>query len=264
MGAFTKIPSDTFQGLQVDAGVLLTSFNPASPAVVDSAIITATTGGITVSAVASYEDLGEDVDNCPNNMMELKKLIGWDCKISCTALDNSVDTLKLALGAADKAGKRVVPRRQVQQGDFSTIWWVGDRADGGFVAVKLENALSTGGLSLKTGKNEKGQITVEITGHVSISAQNVVPMEFYSSDPIEYTVTNTLSHATNTNTATKAAYGSSYLASLQPDSGYAFAANAVTVTMGGTAITTTAYDDGIIRIDEVTGNIVITATATSV
>ena len=61
MGAFTKIPSDTFQGLQVDAGVLLTSFNPASPAVVDSAIITATTGGITVSAVASYEDLGEDV-----------------------------------------------------------------------------------------------------------------------------------------------------------------------------------------------------------
>ena len=58
--------------------------------------------------------------------------------------------------------------------------------------------------------------------------------------------------------------GHSYLAALTPDSGYAFAANAVSITMGGTTITTTAYDDGIITIDEVTGNIVITATATAV
>ena len=261
MGLFTKIPEDTFSSLQLDAGILLTSFNPASPAVVDSNIICATTGGINVQCVASYSDLGEDVDNCPNNMKELKKLEGWDCKITFTALGNDVDTIKLALGAADKAGKRVVPRRQVQQSDFSTLWWVGDRADGGFVAVKLFNALSTGGLSLQTTKNGKGQISVELTGHVSISAQNVVPMEFYSADPVEYTVTNTLSHCTNTNTATKAALGSTYLGSIQPDSGYTL--GTIGVTMGGTSIATTALDDNIIRIDEVTGNIVITCTATN-
>lgn len=260
MGAFTKIPSDTFEGLQLDAGILLSSFTPATPSVSDSDIICATTGGITVSCVASYSDLGEDVDNCPNNAMEFKKLEGWDCKIRFTALGTDVDTLKLALGAADKASDRVVPRRQLQQSDFATLWWVGDRADGGFVAVKIFNALSSAGLSLKTTKNGKGQISVELTGHVSISAQNKVPMEFYSSDPVEYTVTNTLTKCTNTNTATKAVYGSSYLASIQPDSGYTL--GTITVTMGGTSVSG-AVDGNIIVIDEVTGNIVITCTATN-
>ena len=261
MGAFTKIPSNTFEGLQLDAGILLKQFNPASPAVADADIICATTGGITVSCVASYSDLGEDVDNCPNNMKEFKKLEGWDCKISFNAIGCDVDTIKLALGAADKGGNRVVPRRQLQQSDFTTLWWVGDRADGGFVAVKLFNALSTGGMSLKTTKNGKGQITVELTGHVSINAQNVVPMEFYSSDPIEFTVTNTLTKCTNSNEATKAVYGGSYLAALQPDSGYTL--GTISVTMGGTNIASTAVDGNLIRIDEVTGNIVITCTATN-
>lgn len=261
MGAFTRISSTAFQGLQLDAGVLLNTFNPASPAVQDSHIICATTGGISVQAVATYSDLAEDVDNAPLNLKEFKHLDGWDCKISCTALGNDVDTLKLALGAADKAGNRVVPRRQVQSGDFGTIWWVGDRADGGFVAVKLTNALSTGGLTLQTTKNGKGQITIELTGHVSSSAQNVVPIEFYSSDPVEYTITNTLTKCSNTNTANKAAYGSTYLASIQPDSGYTL--GAITVTMGGTTITSSAVDGNIIRIDDVTGAIVITCTATA-
>ena len=209
----------------------------------------------------TYTDLGEDVDNCPNNMKEFLKLEGWDCKISTTAIGNDVDTLKLALGAADKAGNRVVPRRQVQSGDFADLWWVGDKADGGFVAVKLLNALSTGGLSLQTSKNGKGQITIEITGHVSLDAQNVVPMQFWSSDPVEYTVTNTLTKCSNTNTATKAAYGSAYLASIQPDSGYTL--GTITVTMGGSNISATALDDNIIVIDSVTGAIVITCTATN-
>ena len=44
--------------------------------------------------------------------------------------------------------------------DFSDIWWVGDRSDGGLVAICLRNALSTGGFSLQTTKNGKGQIAV--------------------------------------------------------------------------------------------------------
>ena len=45
------------------------------------------------------------------------------------------------------------------QSDFSDLWWVGDRADGGMVAVQIKNALSTGGFSLKTTDNGKGQIS---------------------------------------------------------------------------------------------------------
>lgn len=187
MGKFTVIPQDTFDGLQLDAGVLLNTFDPATPtAPADEAIICATTGGITVACVPTFSDLGEDVDNVPNNMKELKHLDGWECTMSTTSLGTSPALIKMALGCADIDGtdtSKIVPRADLKQSDFSDIWWVGDRADGGMVAVQLKNALSTGGFSLKTTKNGKGQIALTITGHVSIKAQKEVPMVFYSADP---------------------------------------------------------------------------------
>lgn len=184
MGRFTVIPQDTFEGLQTDAGVLLRTFNPAQPtAPADADIITATTGGINVVCQPTYSDFGEDVDNVPNNMKELKHLDGWDCRMSTTALGTTPDIIKLALGAADIDGTdttKIVPRADLEQTDFADLWWVGDKADGGLVAVQLKNALSTGGFSLQTTKNGKGEIAIELMGHVSISAQKVVPMVFYS------------------------------------------------------------------------------------
>ena len=182
-GRFTKIPQDTFKELQMDAGVLLTTFDPANPTVTDSAIVCATTGGINASCTAEYSDLGEDVDNCPNNMKELKHLDSWSCTMSFTSLGTSPASIKLALGAADIDGTdatKIVPRASLNQSDFTDIWWVGDRADGGMVAIQLKNALSTGGFTIQTTKNGKGQVSVELTGHVSITAQDVVPMVFYS------------------------------------------------------------------------------------
>ena len=102
MGMFTVIPQDTFEAMQLDAGVLLKTFNPevvAAP--LDENIICATTGGIAVSCVPTYSDLGEDVDNCPVNMKELKHLDSWACSISTTGLGTSPELIKLALGAAD-------------------------------------------------------------------------------------------------------------------------------------------------------------------
>ena len=185
MGIATKIPQDTFSELQLDAGVLVKTFTPATPAIADENIICATTGGIQVSCVPTYSDFGEDVDNCPNNMKELKHLDSWECKITTNCIGTSLEVIKLSLGAADvtSASFKVTPRRNLEQNDFGDIWWVGDRADGGLVAVKLINALSTGGFSLQTTKNGKGQIALELTGHVSMNAQDTMPMEFYSLDP---------------------------------------------------------------------------------
>lgn len=184
MGMFTAISQDAFDELQMDAGMLLKTFNPASPAApADADIITATTGGITVECVPTYSDFGEDIDNVPNNMKELKHLDGWECRISTTALGTTPEAIKLSLGAADIDGtntSKITPRRDLNQSDFSDVWWVGDKMYGGFVAVKLINALSTGGFSLKTTKNGKGNLTLELTGHVSINAQQTMPMEFYS------------------------------------------------------------------------------------
>lgn len=182
MGKFTKISQQAFSEMQTDAGLLLKNFNPEAPEVKDEDIITATTGGITASCVPSYSDWGEDVDNCPNNMMEMMEISGWDCKMGCTGLGTSPEYIRLSLGAADVVNGKITPRRDLKQTDFSDIWWVGDRSDNGMVAIRLINALSTGGFSLKTTKKGKGQTTIELTGHVSIENQDLVPMEFYVSE----------------------------------------------------------------------------------
>ena len=186
MARFTVIPENTFSGLQLDAGVLLKTFDPTAPAApADADIITATTGGITAACVPTYSDFGEDVDNVPLNMMEFKHLDGWECTIETTALGTTPEMIQMALGAADidVATGKITPRRDLAQTDFSDIWWVGDRADGGLVAIQLKNALSTDGFSLQTEKNGKGQFSLSLTGHVSIKHQDVVPMVFYSMEP---------------------------------------------------------------------------------
>lgn len=183
MGRFTVIPQSTFDDLQLDAGVLLKAFDPTNPvAPADENIICATTGGINVSCVPTFSDLGEDVDNVPASMKELKHLDSWACAMSFTGLGTSPELIRMALGCADinASTSAIVPRRDLNQSDFSDVWWVGDKADGGLVAVQLKNALSTAGFTLQTTKNGKGQVSVTLTGHVSISDQNTMPMVFYS------------------------------------------------------------------------------------
>jgi len=187
MGKFTVVSDDAFDTLQLDAGVLLSSFDPSSPTKPASAdIIATTTGGINPSCVATYSDFGEDVDNVPNNMMEFKHLDGWDCTLGFSTIKFNAANIVWALGAADTTSgtgyTKIVPRRNVELTDFKDIWWVGDKANGGAFAVCLKNALSTGGLSIQSTKNGKGTNAVTLTGHVSINAQDDMPMEFYDID----------------------------------------------------------------------------------
>lgn len=184
MGKFTRISEDAFDALQLDAGVILSTFDPASPVQPESEnIIATTTGGINIVCTPTYSDFGEDVDNVPNNMMEFKHLDGWDCSMSFSDIKfNKVNTV-WALGASNSTTgtgfDKIVPRRDLKQTDFKSIWWVGDKADGGAYAVQLLNALSTGGMNIQSTKNGKGTNQITLTGHVSINAQDTMPMEFY-------------------------------------------------------------------------------------
>lgn len=183
MGAFSKISLDAFNELQTDAGVLLKTFDPTSPTLVDEDIICATTGGINPTCVPNYEDWGADVDNCPENTMELMRISGWSTSLGFTALSVTADVIKMNLGASDVTDEngvaKIVPRKTLKATDFTDVWWVGDLSDGGLVAICLKNALSTSGFSLQTTKNGKGQLSVTLSGHTSIKEQDTVPMEFY-------------------------------------------------------------------------------------
>lgn len=187
MGKFSKISIDTFKEFQLDAGVLLKSFDVETPELVDENIICATTGGINPTCVAEYRDNGEDVDNCPNNMKELMELVSWTTGLSFTALNVTPDVIRMALGAADAdaTSGKITPRSDLKGTDFADVWWVGDRSDGGLVAIRLINALSTSGFSLQTTKDGKGRVSVSLSGHYSIDSQDTVPMEFYVQEGTE-------------------------------------------------------------------------------
>ena len=77
-----------------------------------------------------------------------------------------------------------------------------------------------------------------------------------------YSVTNTLTNCTSSNSATRIVEGSSYEATITTNAGYEL--ESVTVTMGGVDISSTAVSGGAISIETVTGDITITAVATEV
>jgi hypothetical protein len=180
---FTQVKLDAFKEIQVEAGVITKKFNPANPILDRADIVCVTTGGITINAKPTFTDYFEDVDNVPNNTKEGKQVDDWECTLSTTALDTSAEGIKLSLGVADidpNDQTRITPRRDIKLSDFSdSLWWVGDRADGGFVACQVLNVLSTDGFSLKTTKKGKGQTGLTLMGHYSIDAVDTVPMNFY-------------------------------------------------------------------------------------
>ena len=185
---FTRIPETTFQKLQLNAGILLSDFTPGTGTVEEEDILGATSGGVNFVATPEFSDFGEDIDNAPTNVLELKRLDSWEVTMSGTFVTVDVNLAKTLVGIADidTSDKTLVkPRTDLLTTDFKDIWWVGDYSDktgetnGGFVAIHMLNGLSTGGFQLQSGNKEKGQFEFEFTGHYSLAEQNRVPFEVY-------------------------------------------------------------------------------------
>lgn len=186
---FTTIATDAFQKFQLNAGIILTDFDPASPTVDKSDILFATSGGTSFTATPEYSDYGEDVDNVPANTKELKVLESVTVTMSGTAktADSAASKKLMASATATTTSgvTKLVPNADLADGDFTDLWWVGDYSDkhgatnGGFMAIHLINALSTGGFQLQSNDKGKGDFAFEFTGHYSISDMTKVPYEIY-------------------------------------------------------------------------------------
>lgn len=190
---YTQIPTDTFKQIQLNAGVLCEEFTPSTGEI--TGLLGATTGGIQFQDSVEYSDFGEDIDNCPKNTKELKKLDSHEVTMSGTFVTVSAATAKMLVGAADVDSNddtKIVPRNDVLQSDFTDIWWIGDYSDvnedsgtgasaitAGFIAIHMMNALNTGGFQIQSTDKGKGQFAFEFMGHYSINAQDTVPYELY-------------------------------------------------------------------------------------
>ena len=185
---FTQIPTETFSQLQLNAGLLLKSFTPSTGTLDKADIIGATSGGVKFTAKPSYTDFGEDIDNCPANMAELKRLDSIEVTISGTFVTVSTSSAASTIGAADvdpNDPTHVVPRSDLKDEDFRDLWWVGDYSNlngdknGGFVAIHMMKTLSTGGFALTSDDKSKGQFDFEYTAHYSMDGPTAVPYEVY-------------------------------------------------------------------------------------
>lgn len=183
---FTQIPVNAFKNVQMNAGILVDSFTPNT--MVIGNIIGATSGGVNFKATPEFKDYGEDIDNCPKDTMELKKLVKWDVKMGGSFVTVTTASAKQLCGGADidsSDANHIVPRRDLKASDFKDLWLVGDYSDvndgttAGFCAIHMKNSLSTGGFSIQTNDQNKGTFAFEFTGHSSIENQNEVPFEIF-------------------------------------------------------------------------------------
>ena len=90
---FTRIPETTFQKLQLNAGILLSDFTPGTGTVEEEDILGATSGGVNFVATPEFSDFGEDIDNAPVNVLELKRLDSWEVTMSGTSVSYTHLTL---------------------------------------------------------------------------------------------------------------------------------------------------------------------------
>ena len=271
---YTQIPTTAFQNIQINAGILVDSFTPATGVIGN--ILGATSGGCNFKDTVTYKDYGEDIDNCPKNTKELKKLESHEAKMTGNFVTVSAANAKRLIGAADVDqldSTHIVPRNDVLDSDFEDLWLIGDYSDvntganAGFVAIHVMNALNTGGFQIQTTDKEKGKFAFEFTGHYSMNAQDTVPYELYikqgGSEPVPAVLLNT--HAadvvvddTVTLTAETTPAGETVTWSTSDSSKATVAAGVVTGKAAGSAIiTATITVNGINYTDTCT--VVVTA-----
>ena len=132
-------------------------------------------------------------------------------------------------------------------------------ADAGYVLDGV--SITMDGQDITAQSYAGGKVNISaVTGNVVIRASAVVESTGEEEEPVvSYSVIHSLSYVTANNSQNTVTHGSAYSVKLTAVEGYVL--DSVTVTMGGSNITSGVYADGILSIPAVTGNLVITATA---
>ena len=135
-------------------------------------------------------------------------------------------------------------------GDTANVKWVFDE-NGKLTSMNILNVTAMKSVAYLrfccTGLDE--------TSIVSVNA----PIIEGGSTVVTYSISQNLTNVSSSNSQTSITNGGSFSTTLTANSGYEL--DSVVVTMGGTDITSTAYSNGVVTISNVTGNVIITATA---
>lgn len=195
MSKFTQIPADTFKSIGLNAGTVLSNFDPETGKITPESIMGATTGDVTFTATPTYTDFGEDINGVKPNTAEMKRLESIAVKLSgtfTTITDKLAKDLVASGTISEITAKKITPRNYLTSEDFKDIWWVGDYSDvnddgegsgssrkAGYIAIHIMKALNIDGFQLKATNGGKMTSPFNFQGHYSISEPDVVPYELY-------------------------------------------------------------------------------------
>jgi hypothetical protein len=190
---YTQIAGDAFQHLQLNAGMILTEFDPADPGTpteIKANALVATNGGATFQSNPSIIDLGDDIDNVPAHTKQYQQVEYYEPHISGTGKTANPTALEYFLSAFEKQTSNgvttYIPRHELTGTDFKDVWWVGDYSDkhgdtnGGFIAIQLKNAINVGGFQLKSNDGGKGDLAFDFMGHYDIASPDEPPFAVYA------------------------------------------------------------------------------------
>lgn len=182
------LTKENFESMAYGGAILVKDFDPTTftpPAEGD--VFMATSGDININDNVNTLDLGEDVNGIYFQYKELQVITGSAAKtVTVTALNFGAEDIRRALGAADidaQDDNHVTTRLYYKSTDFENIALVFPKVGGGYVALVMSNALSTGGLGITTTKNGKATMSLTITAFRSIEDKTKAEIEYYSFSP---------------------------------------------------------------------------------
>ena len=188
MSKYEKMPIGAFDKMTYGAGIILASFDPETGTVSAENILYATKGGNAFSATRDITDMGTDIDNCPEGVMQLQKTKPYQANISGTAVTLDAEGTKDLLANAGVSGdavKKITPRDCFEMNDFKDKWLVvnysGDNAEetGGFIAFHLMNAINIDGMSANFAKEKNGEFPYNFKAFYDLDDLETVPFEVY-------------------------------------------------------------------------------------
>lgn len=179
-GLTSPIRSETFEKLQLNAGIFLKDFDYSS--ITDAtALKTAIASAITAGTKLLGATRGGGTFNVTREMREAEvdgrrySFVGGrfvdsaDAYLSTTLLETTPENFVKALGSATAttSGKKTTVKMHtaIEDTDYEDIVWVGDLADGKYVAIKLYNALNTADFAFTFTDKGEGTFSVEFHAH---------------------------------------------------------------------------------------------------
>ena len=148
-------------------------------------------------------------------------------------------------------------------GNFITGYNIYINSGSGYQAVKTVEAPGQKTLNISAWELPSGDYDIKVTAIGTNFLESDYSNELNYTN-VFYTVTNTLTNCTSNNSTTSIRKGSAYSATITANSGYQMSGATVSITMGDTDITGTAYSDKTITIAAVTGNIIINITVPAI